>query len=149
LEKPVIIRRAKEEDLSEVHRIEVLSFKYPYTYSYLKALYLLSPNLFYVAEVDGKVIGYVVGLIELGSIGHIISIAVHPGWRRKGIGSKLLKKIEDEFKRKGIKSFILEVEITNKPAISLYKKHGYRVIDVIKGYYPGGEDAYVMVKEDA
>lgn len=144
----VTLRRARQKDLRKIHEIEKLSFKYPYSLNYIRLLLILSPELFYVAEVDNEIVGYVVGLIEYGNIGHIISIAVHPRWRRKGIGSKLLMKIEEEFKRKNIKIFVLEVEVDNKPAISLYKKHGYRIIDVIKRYYPGGEDAYLMIKED-
>ena len=144
----ITLRRVQQKDLRRIHEIEKLSFKYPYSLNYIKLLLILSPELFYVAEVDNEIVGYVVGLIEYGNIGHIISIAVHPKWRRKGIGSKLLMKIEEEFKRRNIKIFVLEVEVNNKPAISLYEKHGYRIIDVIKRYYPGGEDAYLMIKED-
>jgi len=144
----ITLRRVQQKDLRRIHEIEKLSFKYPYSLNYIKLLLILSPELFYVAEVDNEIVGYVVGLIEYGNIGHIISIAVHPKWRRKGIASKLLMKIEEEFKRRNIKIFVLEVEVNNKPAISLYEKHGYRIIDVIKRYYPGGEDAYLMIKED-
>ncbi len=144
----VMLRRAQQKDLRKIHQIEKLSFKYPYSLNYIRLLLILSPELFYVAEVDNEIVGYIVGLIEYENIGHIVSIAVHPKWRRRGIGSKLLMKIEEEFKKRNIKVFVLEVEVNNKPAISLYEKHGYRIIDVIKRYYPGGEDAYLMVKED-
>jgi ribosomal-protein-alanine N-acetyltransferase len=45
------------------------------------------------------------------------------------------------------KQAFLEVRVSNMPAISLYKKLGFKVTRTIHGYYSDGEDAYVMSKE--
>jgi len=45
------------------------------------------------------------------------------------------------------KQAFLEVRVSNKPAISLYEKLGFKVLRVIRGYYSDGEDAYVMGRQ--
>ncbi len=46
----------------------------------------------------------------------------------------------------GAEEVYLEVRVSNTPAINLYKKLDYRVVDLIKGYYHDGEDAYIMAR---
>lgn len=80
-------------------------------------------------------------------VGHLVSIAVLPGYRRRGIGSALLAEtirvMRDVYR---VEAIYLEVRVSNRPAISLYEKFGFRKARVIRGYYSDGEDAYVMVK---
>jgi len=106
--------------------------------------YQLHPDLFIVAEVCGIVAGYIIGAC-IDDMGHVVSLAVHPMYQRRGVGSGLLKILEGKLVEKGVKYIILEVAVSNIPAIKLYRKHGYRIVDVLKNYY-GDEDAYLMVK---
>lgn len=77
---------------------------------------------------------------------HLISIAVLPEHRRRGIGSELLRRVIEEARRDaGVVSVYLEVRVSNEPAIRLYEKFGFRKARIIRGYYRDGEDAYVMV----
>ncbi|MDR1361132.1 MAG: ribosomal protein S18-alanine N-acetyltransferase [Rickettsiales bacterium] len=74
-------------------------------------------------------------------------IAVHPDFRRGGIANSLLVCMENELKKQSVKKIFLEVRVSNKPAIELYKKNGYEQISVRKNYYyDNGEDAFVMSK---
>lgn len=107
--------------------------------------YYKRSSIFRVAKCNGVVVGYVLADLE-GPYCHIVSIAVKPGYRGRGIGSRLLNQALVECKNAGATRAYLEVSTANKPALRLYSKAGFRVVGVIKGYY-GREDAYIMVKD--
>ncbi len=144
-EEKISFRRATIDDLEEIQSIERSSFKYPYSTFYMKNL-LKYADIYYVAEMDNKIVGYIIARKEAYNMGHIISIAVHPDYRKMGIGEKMLQKVEKELKEMGCYRVYLEVRISNQPAISLYKKLGYLTFKVIHNYYADGEDAYMMIK---
>ncbi|BAA80963.1 N-terminal acetyltransferase [Aeropyrum pernix K1] len=86
-------------------------------------------------------------LSEERPVGHLVSIAVRPGFRGRGIGSKLLSATVRVMKNVyRVDAIFLEVRVSNMPAIRLYEKFGFRKVRRIKGYYRDGEDAFVMVK---
>ena len=70
----------------------------------------------------------------------IFEIAVDKNFRKKGLASKLLNRINDERK------ILLEVSEKNKVAINLYKKNGFKMISRRKNYYLDGSDAIVMIR---
>lgn len=142
----VKVRRASLEDLDKVYDIEVLSFKNPYPKALLEFYLNLYSDLFLVAEVCGRVVGYIIGVIKWSILGHILSIAVHPNFRRRGIGSALLREEEYIMKCRGVRVVRLEVRTSNKPAIAMYRKFGYTIAFIKPHYYEDGEDAYVMFK---
>jgi len=67
--------------------------------------------------------------------------------RRQGVGSALLAEIERQMARENVRLVELETATNNRPAIAFWKKHGYRPVSVYRRYYPGGADAYRMVKQ--
>jgi len=142
-----MIRNACEKDLDEIYKVELKSFKIPYPCHYLKMLLSIAPTYFLVAEEEGRVLGYISGIVRLGKIGHIISIAVDPDHRGKGIGERLVKALLEKFKENGMKKVRLEVRISNIAAINLYKKLGFTIEKRLKNYYPDGEDCYIMTKK--
>lgn len=141
------IRKARAEELNIAHELEVACFKHPYGLALLRMYHALSPDLFLVAEVEGRVVGYVIGLCKRWGEGHVISLAVHPRHRRRGIGRALMEALLARFKERGMQAVRLEVRVSNTPAIKLYEKLGFRIKGVSQGYYLDGEDAYLMVKE--
>jgi len=138
------IRFCEEGDLPKVYEIERISFKDPYPLWLLKFYYVISGDLFLVADVSGRVVGYVIGLLERGRVGHVISIAVHPKLRGKGIGERLLRQLLMRLKAKGARLARLEVRPSNKSAIALYKKMGFKEVKLIPRYYEDGEACIVM-----
>ncbi|MCS7127890.1 MAG: ribosomal protein S18-alanine N-acetyltransferase [Sulfolobales archaeon] len=151
IESEVLIRVVEPRDLREVYEVESMSFTGSLTYDFSVFLfyYVTAHDLFLVAEALGRVIGYIIGLIEVRRreiLGHVISIAIHPLYRGLGIGSKLLKALEERLTSRGALRIFLEVDVLNKPAISFYRKHGYVISGILKNYY-GVSDAYIMVKE--
>lgn len=143
----VIIRRIENErDLQAVYLIEQTSFSDPYSLDLLNILANLHYETFFLAEFNNKVIGYIISIIRKNYLGHIISIAVDPLYRRTGIASKLMEKIEDHLRRKGIFVLRLEVKVSNLSARKFYLKLGFKEGYIIPRYYRDGTPAVVMFK---
>lgn len=141
------IKQASVEDLDQIYELEVLCFKDPYPKRLLLLLLSLYPELFLIVELDHKIAGYVSGVVRRDGYGHIVSICVHPSYRKKGLGTLLMKAIENVFKESfSLCKYLLEVRVSNTSAISFYQKLGYNVVKTIPKYYLNGEDAYLMIK---
>jgi len=140
------VREAESDDLGEIYSIETVCFGTDAYDPSLLLLYLnLSPDTFLVAEEGGKVVGYVIGLVRKWGEGHVVSLAVHPEYRRKGVATALMKELLRRFNDKGVRAARLEVRVSNEAAIKLYEKLGFKKVGIIKRYYADGEDAYLMV----
>jgi len=71
--------------------------------------------IYITAKVNGKAIGYA-GMWKIFDEGHITNIAVHPEYRQNGIGSRLVEKLVDIAKERGIVKMTLEVRKSNLAA---------------------------------
>jgi ribosomal-protein-alanine acetyltransferase len=142
----VHIRRAIGVDLGDIVRMWKRNIKTANTASDIADIFHSFERYFFVATSRDKVIGFVGGAIRREH-GHISGIAVDKGYRRKGIGTRLLRTAHHEFLAKGFDKVTLEVRENNSSAIQFYKKEGYRWSYVIKGYYADGEDAFVYEKQ--
>ncbi|AIS51734.1 putative ribosomal-protein-alanine acetyltransferase RimI [Thermoanaerobacter kivui] len=145
----VIIRPMEKEDVDEVLEIERLSFSIPWSKeAFISEVTKNSCARYIVAEVDNKIVGYG-GFWVVVDEGHITNIAVHPQYRSKGIGSKIMEGLIDIAKKNGISAMTLEVRESNIVAQHLYAKFGFRPLGRRKGYYlDNSEDAIVMWKYD-
>lgn len=129
------------QQLKEIMEIERASFKCPWSETMF-----LSPDEFTVlAYRNNKIVGYIVYSTVLDEC-HILNVAVHPDFRRMGIAQKMLNFLFKEGEKQGIKFYYLEVRVDNIPAVSFYKKNGFKELGLRKGYYNDGTDAIVMVK---
>ena len=102
--------------------------------------YLLTDynTLALVAKADNEVAGFIIAQVEIEEnteFGHIITINVSPGFRRKGIAHRLLAEIENLLRQKGIAESHLEVREDNNAAIKLYQGSGYQKIGKLENYY--------------
>jgi len=131
-----MIRAFELKDLIQVVEIEKSSF--PRTAYDPSTLLFLSQYYRFLVYDDGKILGYV---IYDPKDGHIISIAVLPESRRKGIGRGLVEEVFKECKRAW-----LEVRVSNEGAQRFYEKLGFKKKGKIERYY-GDEDALIMVRE--
>ena len=74
----------------------------------------------------------------------ILNIAVREDRRRRGYGSLLMATALQDAKETGILRGVLEVRISNAPAIHLYESFGFRQVGKRRGYYQDtGEDALI------
>lgn len=86
----------------------------------------VQPELFLVALLDGVLVGSVMGGYD-GHRGWIYSLAVNPGVRRRGIGTALMRHIEQELARRGCPKINLQVSANNAAVVAFYQKLGYAV----------------------
>jgi ribosomal protein S18 acetylase RimI-like enzyme len=94
---------------------------------------------------EPEIAGFIVAEAE-GSDGHIITIDVLESHRRAGVGSALLRAMEDRLATRGVRQVALETATSNAAAVAFWQHHGYRKTGVLRGYYLGRLDAYVMHK---
>ncbi|MBO0817490.1 MAG: GNAT family N-acetyltransferase [Actinobacteria bacterium] len=88
------------------------------------------PEAFLVAELDGRVVGYIrlkppSKLPENAHVIQVQGLAVHPDARRHGVAAGLLEAAEEKERERGTRKLTLRVLSTNQPAIRLYERHGF------------------------
>ena len=88
--------------------------------------------------LDNKLVGFIL-FKQLYEVIDLLYIVVDPIYRRHGIGSKLLESLLN----RDYEKIMLEVNVTNKSAIKLYKKYNFKIINIRNNYY-GNDSAYVM-----
>ncbi|MBI2082959.1 MAG: ribosomal protein S18-alanine N-acetyltransferase [Deltaproteobacteria bacterium] len=137
---------AKVEDLEEILSIERVSFPNPYTLKLFQMeLYLDIAHLL-IAKKQGRVVGYI-DFWHVGPEIHLVNIAVHPEYRRHGIGESLMRTMVSYGEGNHVEEIYLDVRVSNKGAIALYEKYGFKTSSVRKAYYKdNNEDALVMRK---
>jgi ribosomal-protein-alanine N-acetyltransferase len=150
------LRKFQPGDLQGIMQINRVCLPENYTDFFFMDLHQRFPETFIVAEENEELAGYIMCRIEVGlsnygfgglvKKGHVVSIAVMPQHRRKGVAQAVIKRALEGMEYYKAKQCFLEVRVTNDIAISLYKKLCFEITRTIKGYYSDGEDAYVMTK---
>jgi len=155
LQTAFTMRRFEPADLKRVMEINRICLPENYSSGFFVSIFERFPETFVVAE-DGGVVGYAMCRVEhrfgfrlFGGAkrGHLISIAVLPDFRRRGIASALMRDVMKSLVGYGCGDLFLEVRASNVGAVRLYKKLGFTVERKIRHYYADGEDAYVMSKK--
>jgi ribosomal-protein-alanine N-acetyltransferase len=141
----VILRKMTFDDLEQVIAIDQLSFSLPWPERSFRFELTDNPaSRCWVADLDGRVVGMVVGWLIVDEI-HIATIATHPDFRKQGIGEKLLSFALHSAKDECAVGSFLEVRESNSAALELYRKFGYVESGRRTGYYKdNGEDAILM-----
>ena len=99
-------------------------------------------------DSDKKIVGYAgVMVVASGVDADVLTVAVLPEARRRGIARHFLDSLEKWSLMRGAPSMILEVGVNNSSAIALYETLDYSIINTRKNYYGPGLDAHVMRKE--
>ncbi len=144
--KNLIIKKMGVDDVDEVVEIENQSFSDPWKKEFF--LDEISNALAYplVAKLNQNVVGYACLWIFLGEL-QIANIAVAPPFRKKGIGKKIMEKIISYAELNFLKRITLDVRESNKEAINLYNKFGFKIIGKRKSYYRFPvEDSLILEK---
>ena len=140
------IRKMTLEDVPTVLVLDQISFSLPWPErSFRFELTENTASRCWVAEVDGRIVGMVVGWLLVDEM-HIATIATHPDYRRQGIASKLLLHTLLKSMDEGARTSFLEVRESNLAAQEMYLKFGYEKTGRRKRYYrDNDEDAILML----
>jgi ribosomal-protein-alanine N-acetyltransferase len=152
-----IIRHCDERDLASVIEINMIALPEHYSEYFFESILRELPEAFIIAEINGRIVGYIMCKIEFGfsnfrklgfvKKGHVVSVAVLPEHRGKGLGKALmLEGINGVMNRKSDEIY-LEVRSSNESAIKMYQKLGFQIKSKLRAYYRDGEDAYLMALE--
>jgi ribosomal-protein-alanine N-acetyltransferase len=135
------------KDIDQIVDIENVSFPSPWPKQIFERE-IEAPNSYKrVIRFSGSVVAYIVTWTIHDEV-HILNIAVHPDFRKIGLGEMLLRDCLGFSSKQGLKIVVLEVRTSNNSAIKLYEKIGFKTLRVRKKYYSDtGEDAYVMLYE--
>ena len=139
----ILIRKFQPSDFQWIIDIERRVFNQHDPYLYMK-FYELYPDTFIVANINGFIVGYVVGFQTQEGIGRIFSLAVHPSYQRRRVGSHLLKEIIRLFGEMGLNEIILEVRSDNIRAKKFYERHGFFQFGIAEKYYNDAQNACLM-----
>ena len=149
-----ILRRCEPGDIIPVMEINLRTLPEHYSDYFYESLLEELPEAFIVAEISGKIVGYIMCKLEhgfsnfkkLGFVkkGHVVSVAVIDGHRGKGIGSVLVEEAVKGVKIRECSEMYLEVRCSNNDAVRLYENLEFSITQRLKAYYRDGEDAYVM-----
>lgn len=101
---------------------------------------------FFILRKNGDAVGYMGMHIVLDEC-YVANLAVKRNARHQGLGEKLLCHCIETAKSEGCSFISLEVRVSNSPAISLYKKHGFSSVGERKNFYTDpAENALIMTK---
>ncbi|MPQ43561.1 ribosomal protein S18-alanine N-acetyltransferase [Clostridium tarantellae] len=128
--------------------IEISNLSFPVAWSETSFLNEIKNPLahYLVAKAGEKVIGFI-GAWSIIDEAHITNIAVHPNYRKQGVGDLLIEGLFCLSNELNLIALTLEVRASNIPAQNLYKKHGFVEEGIRKKYYEdNNEDAIIMWK---
>lgn len=150
-EEPITIRpfTLTDSELRQLREIESASFiTDAYQIEDFRQVYLKCSELSVVAEVEGRIAGYMMTR-RLLDRGDIFSIAVAPAYRRKDIGAALLRYTANRLNEWGIARIELEVRKTNVAGASFWQRMGFEPVSTIPNFYDDGSEALLMRKVKA
>jgi ribosomal-protein-alanine N-acetyltransferase len=143
------ISRMTEGDLKDVATIENRCFSLPWN----ENMFIAELSLDCAHNFTGKLtrngsgdilVGYICGWLFRDEA-HILNIAVHPEYRRLGLGTSLLRFFCDFCRGYKVKTLTLDVRKSNGAALAMYRKIGFRKVGLRSRYYAdNGEDALIL-----
>jgi ribosomal-protein-alanine N-acetyltransferase len=146
---PVLrIRPMTAADLPAVQLIERSSFTTPWPpQAYRQELEANRLAAYLVGEIGEEVVAYG-GVWLMVDEAHVTTFAVHPRYRRRRIGERLLLSLLDLSIARRAREATLEVRLSNLAARRLYEKYGFRPVGIRPRYYSDNqEDALIMTTE--
>lgn len=142
------IRWMIRRDMPEVLDIESRSFEFPWSeHDFIRRLRKTN-CIGQVAEIGPKdheiVAGFMIYELHRTRL-HLLSLAVHPAYRRRGVGTALTNKLIGKLSFQRRRRILLEVRETNLPAQQFFRRQEFRAISIMQNFYDDTpEDAYLM-----
>ncbi len=118
-----------------------------WSYNILKQELENDKTKYIIARENNEIVGFA-GILIIFDEANLNNIVVKKSCRGRGIGGELLETLIDLCSDLNLKTFTLEVNVENVPAIKLYEKFGFKNLGIRKKYYDNISDAYIMSKTD-
>jgi ribosomal-protein-alanine N-acetyltransferase len=147
MDPEISIRLFREKDFKAVCALEQGEKGSPYCAAvFIRQASVIFAPLFFVAGVDGRLAGYVIGATMQHSPkdAWILRLKVANSHRRKALGTDLLTTLFKAFREVGVTKVSLTVAADNYPAISLYRGRGFEETGIVSDYFGSGEDRILM-----
>ena len=132
--------------VAQIAAIEKLCFSDPWSENSVASELENRLSLWLVA-LDGDTVAGYVGSQSVLDEADMMNVAVHPDYRRQGIGRDLVLALADALKEKGIKGLMLEVRQSNAPAIALYEQLGFCQVGLRPNYYRNPKENALIMKK--
>ena len=129
------VRQMTLEDIPAVHRIEIKSFKVPWSFNYFLRC-LQKGEMFGLVVTDAEEIAAYALLNFSDKVANVTKFAVAPNFRRRTLGKKFFEFIMNLARQKAQKKIKLHVFTNNFIAIHLYKSCGLKIVERLKNFYP-------------
>jgi ribosomal-protein-alanine N-acetyltransferase len=140
----VHIRWMIRRDMPEVLAIEAHSFEFPWTDDDFLRCLRQRNCIGMVAEQGDRVVGFMIYELHRSRL-HILNFAVHPQFRRHGVGEQMVSKLVAKLSSQRRNRIMLEVRETNLPAQLFFRSLGFKAISLLREFYEDTpEDAYLM-----
>lgn len=133
------------DDLKLMENTLYSDFDNFWSYNILKQELENENTTYIVAKENNEVVGFA-GMSVCLDEATLNNIVVKKSCRGRGIGGELLESLIELCSDLNMKTFTLEVDVSNEPAINLYKKFGFKNLGIRKKYYNNSRDAYIMTK---
>jgi ribosomal-protein-alanine N-acetyltransferase len=144
---PHKVRRLRMADLNRIMEIERASFgDEAYDRNLFAEFFHKCAETFLVAEHNRKVRGYMIACIR-GNQAELVSVAVDPAARRRGVASALMESTLRRLRRRRIARIGLVVRVTNDRARAFYERYGFEKVRKASRYYEDGADGWRMAKD--
>ena len=140
----VHIRWMIRRDMPDVLEIETKSFEFPWSEEDFIRCLRQRNCIGMVAECDEQIVGFMIYELHRTRL-HILNFAVHPEFRRFGVGAQMANKLIGKLSYQRRTRILLEVRETNLAAQLFFRSAGFRAVSVLRDFYHDtAEDAYLM-----
>ena len=135
-----------EKHISSVMEIERRAYEFPWSETVMRDCLKASYSCWVAIDTDGAVAGYAIMSMAVDEA-HVLNLCVDPAYQRHGLGWMMLHHLRTLARAANATLLLLEVRKSNRGAIELYEKYGFKRLGMRKNYYPaanGREDAFVL-----
>ncbi|MCP3869309.1 MAG: ribosomal protein S18-alanine N-acetyltransferase [Gammaproteobacteria bacterium] len=139
------MRPMQDADVQRVMELELLVYEFPWTPGIFRDC-LRAGYCCWLYTLDDHFTGYGVMSVAAGEA-HILNLCIHPTHRGEGLGRRLLQQLLRLARIHRADTAFLEVRVSNRTALALYRDVGFNEVGLRRGYYPsraGREDAVLL-----
>jgi ribosomal-protein-alanine N-acetyltransferase len=143
-----VLRSVRPEDLPRLRTLDRLCFEPGIAYSQreIRRFLELPGAESVLAETADELAGFALGYPDAPDLARVVTLDVHPAFRRHGLGRRLLRELLARLAAAGAARALLEVDVRNSGAIGFYRREGFRKTGRLPSYYGRGRDAFEMTR---